>query len=354
MTAVNTAPEIPVELITAPNWPVRNGVLALGDYEVERGGVIRGAQLSWQTHGTLNAAGDNVIVYPSSYTAVHDDLSWLIGPELVLDPHHWFIVIVDMFSNGLSSSAATDDTFPALVTMADNVRAQHRLIFGEFGATRIAATYGFSMGAGQAYHWAALYPELVERAIIVCGSAKTAVHNRVFLLGLLSILEAAPEYLGGGRFSSEPTAALRAFGNIYAGWGVSQDFYRKRLFETVLGAPDLASYLRTDWEDSFLRHRAANLYAQALTWLEADISANPLYSGDLPAALSAITARVLLLPGTTDLYFRVADNSAELEHLSHGQLAPIESIWGHGAGSPQNNPADLEFLASHVRAWLAN
>jgi homoserine O-acetyltransferase len=335
-------------------WPVANGVLDLGDYEVERGGVIRDAKLSWQTHGTLNAAGDNVIVYPCSYGATQVDLSWLIGPDLVLDPEKWFIVIPDMFSNGLSSSAADDDDFPALVTMADNVRAQHRLIFEEFGATRIAASYGFSMGAGQAYHWAALYPELVERAIIVCGSARTSLHNRVFLSGLLRTLEAAPEHLGGGRFSAEPHAAVRAFANIYAGWGLSQDFYRERLFETVLGAPDLATFIRTDWEESFAQNRAANLYAQALTWQEADISANPLYGGDLTAALSSITARVLLMPGTTDLYFRVADNAAELEHLKHGRLAPIESSWGHRAGNPRTIPADFEFLATHVRAWLAD
>ncbi|MDQ1577274.1 MAG: homoserine O-acetyltransferase/O-succinyltransferase [Microbacteriaceae bacterium] len=335
-------------------WPVANGVLDLGDYEVERGGVIRDAKLSWQTHGTLNAAGDNVIVYPCSYDATQVDLSWLIGPDLVLDPEKWFIVIPDMFSNGLSSSAADDDDFPALVTMADNVRAQHRLIFEEFGATRIAASYGFSMGAGQAYHWAALYPELVERAIIVCGSARTSLHNRVFLSGLLRTLEAAPEHLGGGRFSAEPHAAVRAFANIYAGWGLSQDFYRERLFETVLGAPDLATFIRTDWEESFAQNRAANLYAQALTWQEADISANPLYGGDLTAALSSITARVLLMPGTTDLYFRVADNAAELEHLKHGRLAPIESSWGHRAGNPRTIPADFEFLATHVRAWLAD
>ncbi|MDQ1609104.1 MAG: homoserine O-acetyltransferase/O-succinyltransferase [Microbacteriaceae bacterium] len=336
------------------SWPVANGVLDLGDYEVERGGVIRDAKLSWQTHGTLNAAGDNVIVYPCSYGATQVDLSWLIGPDLVLDPEKWFIVIPDMFSNGLSSSAADDDDFPALVTMADNVRAQHRLIFEEFGATRIAASYGFSMGAGQAYHWAALYPELVERAIIVCGSARTSLHNRVFLSGLLRTLEAAPEHLGGGRFSAEPHAAVRAFANIYAGWGLSQDFYRERLFETVLGAPDLATFIRTDWEESFAQNRAANLYAQALTWQEADISANPLCGGDLTAALSSITARVLLMPGTTDLYFRVADNAAELEHLKHGRLTPIESSWGHRAGNPRTIPADFEFLATHVRAWLSD
>src|SRR6266704_3830406 len=64
-------------------WPVADGVLSLGDLPVERGGVIGDARLAWQAHGTLNDARDNVIVYPCSYTASHDDQSWLIGPDAV-------------------------------------------------------------------------------------------------------------------------------------------------------------------------------------------------------------------------------------------------------------------------------
>jgi len=333
-------------------WPVQDGVLDLGDLPAERGGVIRRAKLAWQAHGTLSAARDNVIVYPCSYTADHEGLSWLIGPDAVLDPARWFIVIPDMFSNGLSSGAADTDGYPPVVTMADNVRAQRRLLTDVFGAERIAAAYGFSMGAGQAYHWAALFPDLVERAIIVCGTARTSVHNKVFLSGLLRTLEAAPEYAGDGRFRAEPVAALRAFAHIYAGWGLSQDFYRERLHETALGAPSLAAFLKSDWEDNFAAHRAANLYAQALTWQEADISANDLYAGDLPKALASISARVLLMPSATDLYFRVADNEVELAHLKNAELAVIPSIWGHRAGNPRGIPADLGFLAAQVRSWL--
>src|SRR5215475_11609805 len=335
-----------------PAWPVQDGVLELGDLPVERGGVIRGARLVWQAHGTLNAARDNVIVYPTSYTATHEDLTWLIGPDGVLDPGRWFIVIPDMFSSGTSSGAADTEDYPAVVTMADNIHAQHKLLTSEFGVAGVAAAYGFSMGAGQAYHWAALYPDLVQRAIVVCGSARTSPHNKVFLSGLLRTLEAAPEYQGNGRFSAEPQAALRAFAHIYAAWGLSQDFYREHLYESALGAPDLETFLKTDWEDSFGACRAANLYAQAVTWAEADISDNDLYEGNLPAALNAIQAKVLLLPSATDLYFRVADNEAELAHLRAGELAAIPSIWGHRAGSPEGIPADLEFLTEQVRAWL--
>ena len=341
-------------------WPIHEGVFDLGDLAAERGGVIRDAKLSWQTHGTLNAARDNVIVYQTSYTATHEGQSWAIGPDMLLDPEKYFIVIPDMFSNGLSSGAANTPDYPPLVTVRDNVLAQERLLREQFGIEdapgnpgNIAAVYGFSMGAMQAYHWAALFPERVQRAFIVCGSARTAIHNKVFLSGLLRTLEAAPEHLGGGRFSAEPVLALKAFGHIYAGWGLSQDFYRAELFRTALGAPDLETYLKTDWEAGFASCKAADLYAQAMTWMHGDISANVLYGGDLGAALNAIQARVLLLPGETDLYFRVADNAAELPHLRSGDLRPIPGIWGHRAGSPAGLEAELAFLKAAVREWLA-
>ena len=329
------------------DWPVETGVYDLGDLPVERGGTIHGARLSWQTHGTLNAARDNVIVYPCSYTATHDDEAWLIGPDAVLDPHRWFIVIADMFAGGLSSGPLDSPDYPPVVTMADNVRAQHRLVFDHFGASSVAAAYGFSMGAGQSYHWAALYPDEVERAIVVCGSARTSLHNRVFLSGLLRTFEAAPEYIGGGRFSANPAGTLRAIAHIYAGWGLSQDFYRLELFRLV-GNDDLAGFLRDQWEAGFSALEAANLYAAATTWSEADISGG----GDLPAALAAIRARVLLMPGETDLYFRVADNAAELAYLAHGEMQVIPGVFGHRAGSPQGLPDEYDFLRRNVRRWL--
>ena len=333
-------------------WPQGQGRFELGDLALQSGATLPGAVLSWKTHGTLSPARDNVVLYPTSYSAQHGDLEWLIGPEGVLDPGRWFIVIPDMFGNGLSSSPSNTPDWPGLVTAWDNVHAQRRLLGEVFGVGRLHAVYGWSMGAGQAYHWAACFPEAVERAVVSCGSAKTSVHNRVFLAGLMAILEAAPEWQGGGRFSAEPVAALRAFARVYAGWALSQDFYRAGLHLSALGAPNLETFLRTDWEQRFAVRRAADLYAQLQTWDAGDISANPLYGGDLPAALRAIKAKVLLTPGETDLYFRVADNAAELEHLAHAELRPIPSIWGHRAGNPATNPVDLAFVRDAVRAWL--
>ncbi len=343
-------------------WPTQQGIFSLGDFSLGSGAVLRGANLSWKTHGTLAQGKDNVILYPTSYGAQHPDLEWLIGPANeangILDPTRWFIIIPDMFGNGLSSSPSNTENYPALVTVADNVHAQRRLLMEKFGIARLACVYGWSMGGLQAYHWAALYPDAVARAIVNCGVARTAVHNQIFLRSLMAVLEAAPEHRGGGRFTAEPVAAKRAFGRIYASWALSQDFYRAGLHLATapppnLGAPDLETFLKTDWEDRYHRRPAADLYAQLRTWDAADISANPLYDHDVSAALRAIRARVLLLPGATDLYFRVADNAAELPLLAQATLSPIPSIWGHRAGNPVVNPEDAAFLHQAVRSWLA-
>jgi homoserine O-acetyltransferase len=335
------------------NWENETGSFELGDFAAEKGGLIRKARLAWQRFGTLNEKHDNLILYPSSYSARLADMSWLIGREGILDPTRWCILAVGMFSNGESSGAAETPDYPALVTITDNVRAQHRLVTEMFGIEKLAAVYGFSMGGMQAYHWAALYPKMVERAFVVCGSARTADHNKVFLSGLMRTLEAAPEHIRNGRFSSEPTLALKAFGHIYAGWGLSQDFYRGGLYKSVLGAPDLETFIRINWAERFSQCRAANLYAQANAWFHGDISDNSLYSGDLAQALGSIKAQVLLMPSETDLYFRVADNAAELPLLASGTLRPIPSIWGHRAGNPSVNPADAAFLKAQVADLLS-
>ena len=206
------------------NWPTENGEFHLGDFPLQSGEVLRDAKLVWKSYGTLNAARDNVILYPCSYGAKHGDMEWLIGPDGILDPTRWFIIIPNMFSNGFSSGAGNTPDYPLVVTQWDNVTAQRRLLLEQFGIERLHAVYGFSMGGQQAYQWAAMFPDAVERAIVVCSSAKTAEHNKVFISGLLRTFEAAPEHIGNGRFSAPPVGTLSAIGHIYAGWAHEPGF----------------------------------------------------------------------------------------------------------------------------------
>jgi homoserine O-acetyltransferase len=231
------------------------------------------------------------------------------------------------------------------------VQVQQRMLAQLWGIDKVALVYGWSMGAMQAYHWAALFPDAVERIAVVCGSARCAPHNRVFIDGAAHALMADAAYRDGV-FVETPVRGFRAMGRVYAGWALSQTFYREELWRT-LGASSLEDYLVTFWESNFARRDPADLLAQFWTWAHADISANERYQGDLAKALRSIRARTLLMPGDHDLYFQVADNRLELEHLQDAELQPIPSAWGHRAGNPVNQSDDRAFIERHVKALLA-
>ncbi len=322
-------------------------VLELGDVVLQSGMTFRGAFLAYKTYGRLNADKSNVIVYPTSYGAQHVDTEWLIKPGWALDPTKYFIVIPNMFGNGLSTSPSNAPATYARgryphFTMTDNVRLQQRLLRDALGISRIKLVVGFSMGGQQAFHWGALFPEMVERIAPICGSAKTSLHNFVFLEGIKAALTADPNWQDGW-FVAMPVRGLRAFARVYAGWGLSQDFYRERLHEKI-GYSSLEDFLVHSWEANFMRRDANNLLAMLWTWQHADISANDRYNGDLARALGAITAKALVMPSETDLYFRVEDNRREVARMPNAELRPIPSIWGHRAGNPAQNPEDQAFL----------
>lgn len=324
--------------------PTEEAIFDCGDVSLQRGGTLKDARIVYKSFGTLSVRRDNVIVYPTSYSAHHTDIEWLVSPEHALDPGRYFIVIPNMFTNGLSSSPSnmvggTPD-FPE-VTTYDNVMQQRRLLADVFGVERVKLVYGWSMGAQQAYHWAALFGEAVERIVVNCGSARTAPHNFVFLEGIRTTLQAA----------ATPEQGLRAMGRIYAGWALSQTFYRRELWRG-LGFKDLEDFLARSWEAGFLRRNMHDLLAQLWTWQNSDISANDLYRGDLAMALAGIKAKVLLMPSATDLYFQTDDNRAELPHLEDARLVEIPSIWGHRAGNPRDNPEDAAFIDRQVTALL--
>lgn len=330
-----------------------------GDVQLASGQVFRSMKLAYKTYGRLNAARDNVIVYPTSFSAQHVDTQWLIGPDGVLDPERYFIVIPNLFGNGLSSSpsnapdAWSDGRYP-LVSYHDAIAVQHRMLIEHLQVQQIALVYGWSMGGMQAYHWAALHPDMVQRVAVVCGSARCAPFNHVFLEGAKAALQADPAFQNG-RFVTQPTVGMRAMGRVYAGWALSHAFYRDEAWRG-LGFASLEDFLARSWDGAFARRAGDDLLAQIATWQNGDVSACARFGGDLSKALATITARVLLMPGATDSYFQASDNAGELPLLVNArsaELAPIPSIYGHRAGNPIHIPADRAFLRAKVQKLLA-
>ena len=327
-----------------------------GNVALQSGLTYRGAKLAYKTYGTLNADRSNAIVYCTPFGAQHADIEFMIGPGMALDPQRYFIIIPNLFGNGLSSSPSNTPPpfdrrrYPNF-TICDNVRVQHRLVTEVLGIERLELVYGWSMGGLQAYHWAALYPDMVKRIGVSCGAARCSPHNFVFLEGVKAALTADANFQDGW-FSGRPDRGLRAMGRVYAGWALSQAFYRDELWRGA-GFSSLEDFLVASWEGNFLRRDANNLLAHIWTWQHADASANQLYGGDFPRALAAIRARAFVMPSETDLYFTVEDNRREVALMPNAQLLPIPSIWGHRAGNPAGNPADAKFLNDALSRLLA-
>lgn len=328
----------------------------LGDLELQCGQRLPQAKIAYKTYGQLAPNRSNLILYPTSYGAQHADTEWLIGSDRVLDPDRWFIVIPNMFTNGLSTSPSNcvDEcrfgNWPA-ITHVDNVRAQRRLLREVFAVERIALVYGWSMGAQQALHWGAVYPDEVARICAVCGSARTSAHNLVFLEGVKAALTCDAAWRDGW-FHAPPERGLRAMGRVYAGWALSQAFYREGLYERF-GVSSIEDYLVQFWEANFLRRDANDLLAQLQIWARSDISANDIYRNDLRAALGAIQARSIIMPGESDLYFTAEDSRREWEMMPNAQFRPIKSDFGHRAGNPTHSREDEAVLAGAVRELLA-
>lgn len=115
----------------------------------------------------------------------------------------------------------------------DNVRAQYELVTKKFGITLLRAVVGWSMGGAQTYQWATQYPNFMDIAVPFCTSAKTSLHNQVFLEGVKCALLAVKgiQSAGSGKggvyethsqlrtwTNTEREIGLKAMGRVYAGW----------------------------------------------------------------------------------------------------------------------------------------
>jgi homoserine O-acetyltransferase/O-succinyltransferase len=328
-------------------------VLEVPNFALQKGGVLPRARLSYKTLGHLNADRSNAVLVPSWYTGTHVETeTFLLGPDRALDPRKYFIVLTDLLGNGLSSSPSNTPVplergrFPR-VTILDNVRLQHQLLTQTLGIERLRLVTGWSMGACQTYQWASQYPDMVAAACPIAGSARTASFNKVFLLALRRTLELDPAF-AEGYYERAPVAGLRAFAAIYAGWGVSEPFFRTEAYRTF-GATSQEEFVQYFWEPFFLKCDANNLLAQLSTWMDGDISANAVYGGDFPRALRAIRARTIILPVDNDRYFPPVDAHEEARHIPGAECRVIRSIWGHMAAM---NPADIPVIDQALRELL--
>jgi homoserine O-acetyltransferase len=194
-------------------------------FVLEGGGQLRDITVAFETWGTLNPAADNAIIVCHALTGDahaagpagegHPTPGWwddMIGPGKSIDTDRWFVVCVNVLggcqgTSGPASPAGDragyfGPTFP-VVTMRDIVRTQARLA-DALGIDRWAAVIGGSMGGMQALEWAVMYPERVERLVVLATcTAATAQQIAWWSTGRRAIA-LDPKWRDGNYYDAEP------------------------------------------------------------------------------------------------------------------------------------------------------
>lgn len=145
---------------------------------LECGRTLSGVTLHYAVYGKLNAARDNAVLVChalSGSALVHSWWPEVFAPGAVLSLEHDFVICINLLGSCYGSTgplsvnpetgSSYGSDFP-LISIADNVRAQARLL-DSLGVRKLRLVLGGSMGGMQALDWAALFPDRVERAVII-------------------------------------------------------------------------------------------------------------------------------------------------------------------------------------------
>jgi homoserine O-acetyltransferase len=168
-------------------------VAALGECALESGAVIRECQLRYRVLGRLDASRRNAVLVTTWFGGDSDLwLTWMRLPEFVDTTRH-FVVVVDAFGSGRSSSPSTSRAqagaeFPRF-TVRDMVAAQRRLLWETLGVRGLHAVMGYSMGGMQALQWGAAHPADVERLVAIAPSPRLSAYDRVLWEALVRAVE---------------------------------------------------------------------------------------------------------------------------------------------------------------------
>jgi homoserine O-acetyltransferase/O-succinyltransferase len=334
---------------------------------LQSGASIRGYSLAYETYGTLNPDKSNAVLICHALNASHHvagvypgqekSEGWwdtMIGPGKPVDTDRFFVIGVNNLGSCFGSTGpmhVNPDTgrvygadFP-VVTVEDWVDAQARLLDG-LGIQQLAAVMGGSLGGMQALSWTLQYPQRVRHAVVVASAPNLNAENIAFNEVARRAIVTDPDFHGGHFYAHGvvPKRGLRIARMIGHITYLSDDVMNEKFGRQLREGMDLRyttqdiefqieSYLRYQG-DKFSEYFDANTYlliTRALDYFDPAIRHN----GNLAKALSAASARFLLVSFTTDWRFSPARSrelvKALLDNRRDVSYAEIDAPHGHDA-----------------------
>jgi len=328
----------------------------LGDFELENGDIVNKCQLAYATFGELNSQKDNAILLTTWYSGTSKIMEQVyVGKEHAINPDKYFVIIVNQIGNGLSSSP--HNTLPSngiasfpKVQIGDDVRAQHALITQHFGLASLALVVGGSMGAQQTWEWAVRYPKMVKRAAPIAGTAKNTPHDFLFTKTLNEAITSDLGWKNGAYKNSNAVAeGLKRHADLWSVMGYSTEMFKKELWREI-GFSSSEEFCEGFTQAYFAPMDPNNLLCLAWKWQRGDVSKNT--DGDLKKALARITAKMIVMPINTDMFFPPKDCEDNQKMVANSELRIIKTDWGH-LGLFGMDPSYIQQVDRHLNDLLA-
>jgi homoserine O-acetyltransferase/O-succinyltransferase len=255
------------------------------------GVTLPGAKLAYTTHGTLNPAKDNAILFLNSLGGEPEALELWISEGRPLDPSKYFLILPNHF--GLAPSSSPSNTpspfnrsaFPR-VSIPDDMIAQRRLVTEVFGLEDLQLVLGWSMGALQTYEWAVRFLTMVKRMAAIAGGPKPSAWMRLWLrIVLEEPLTSDPAWNNGFYADAQALqAAARRLARAAALTLPPRGFYSEsKATWRTLGFASVEDFVARFWEGFWLAQEPSDVVLQARKGRAAD----PAAGGRLGRSASA-------------------------------------------------------------------
>lgn len=331
-------------------------IFELGDFSLESGGTLKSAKLAFAVHGNLNADKDNAILFTIMFSGSSKHMAHYIGPGLALDPEKYCIILPNQLGGGLSTSPHNAESSQAMagfprLTIGDDVNAQHRLLSEHFGIRSLRMVTGWSMGAQQTYEWAVRFPDVVQRAVPIAGTARCTPHDQLWTDVFSEALTSDPEWHQGDYPQADSCQqGLKRLAHVFALMGCCPDFYKSQDWQR-LGFSSQQQFLTDFWEAWFLPMDPNALLVMANKWKYGDVSIND--DGNLTRALQRITAKTHIIAFEKDMFIPVADCHDEHKMIPHSRLTILPSTMGHFAmlGCFEEDFANINKVFQQMLDW---
>ncbi len=322
----------------------------LPSYTTAAGATIKNVKIGWEAAGTLNADKSNAILIThffsgtshafGKYAAADKTAGYwdsIIGPGKAIDTNKYYVISSDTLVNlnvhapnvvTTGPASVNPDTgkpyamsFP-VVSIKDFVNVQKALV-DSLGIRKLKAVMGASMGALQAYEWAASHPDMVERVIPVIGTPGADAFMVEWLDIWAAPIRLDPKWNNGEYYGKEPPleglkASLKIITLHANHWEWADKTFGLAPAEEGKD-PGKAMGNRFKIEaalDAVAAGRAATSDANHLLYL---VKANQLAAAD-PAK---IKAPMLLLYSPTDLVFPASRVEDAAQKIAAGGAAVV-------------------------------